>query len=119
MSSIVVSRSTIGGALGRETCGEALEHGAHLREHSEIEHVHVRDEDAAPRVDLDQALALEPLERLPHRRSPDAEPLLQLPFADDRAGCELERDDELADREVRAVAERLRLGGLGLVDVDG
>ena len=72
----------------------------------EIAHVHLRHEDAAPREHLDEALLREPAERLPHRRAPDAELLGQLGLADDGAGRQLERDDQLANRVVRAVGER-------------
>ena len=102
-------------ALGGEPRAEALERHAHLGEDGEVEDVHVRDEDAPARVDLDEALALEPLQRLAHGRPADVEPVLQLALADDRARRELQRDDELPDRVVRAIRQRLGLGRLGLV----
>ena len=92
-------------ALGREPRRLALEHEPHLGEPRDVADVDAGDEDPAPRKDLDELLAGEVAERLADRRPPHAEPLHQLALADDRARRELERDDQLADRVVRAVRD--------------
>ncbi len=63
---------------------------------------------------LDEAFAGEQPQRLAHGRAADAEACHQLALVHDRAGLQLERDDQLADPVVGLVRERLRLAGLGL-----
>ena len=64
--------------LRRQPRGLGLEHRAHLAEPREVAHVDGRDEDPAPRIDLDEPLLREPAQRLAHRRAADAEPRRQL-----------------------------------------
>ena len=51
---------------------QRLEYGAHLRDLQHIAGVQPGHADAAARLDGDQPLSLEPLERLPHRDMTDA-----------------------------------------------
>ena len=105
-------------ALGSESRRLALEHETDLRQARDVSDVDAGDEDPAAREDLDELLAGEVAERLADRRPPHAQLLHQLALADDGARGELERDDQLADRVVRAVREGLLVGRPGLVDVE-
>ena len=93
-----------------------LERRPHLREAAEILDLDARDEHPATRVHVDEPLVGEALECLTNRRPAGRETLHQRPLTDDRARLELERDDQLTDRKVRALALRPRVGGLRLVD---
>ena len=99
--------------LGREPRRLALEHEPHLGKTRDVPDVDPGDEDPATREHLDELLPGEVAERLAHRCPPHPEPFHQLALAHDRPGRELERDDQLADRVVRPVGERLLVGDDG------
>ena len=81
--------------------------GPHLAEAREISHVDGRDEHAAAGIDLDELLLRQPAQGLAHGRATDPEALDQLRARSrSRARRKLQRDDQLADREVRLVGER-------------
>ena len=82
----------------------------------EVADVDRRDDDAAPRIDLDELLLRERAQRLAHRRAPEAEPLHQLALADRGTRRELEGDDQLPDAVVRPLTERQRRVGRGCKD---
>ena len=99
--------------LGGEARSEALERDSRFREEREVADVDRGDDDAAPRIDLDELLLRERAQRLPHRCAPESEPLHQLALADRGTRCELEGDDQLPDAVVGALTERQRPVGLG------
>ena len=106
----------LGEPFGGESRADGLERGPYLGEAAEILDLDARDEHPATRVHVHEPLVREALERLANRRPTGLESLHQCPLADDRARLELERDDQLADREIGALALRPRVGGLRLVD---
>ena len=95
--------------LDRALRGQAgrlgLEHEPHLAEPGEIAHVDGRDEDPASREHLDEPFLREPAERLADGRPADPELRRQLRLAHRRAGWQLERHDQLANRVVRPIGE--------------
>ena len=67
----------LGAALGGELCRLRFEHGAQLVDTAEVAVVEVGHERATARQDHDEALPLQPSQRLAHRRQADVEALSQ------------------------------------------
>src|ERR671914_529966 len=82
--------------------------GADLVDAREVGDVDLADERAAAGDDGDEAVAVQALDRLAHRRAADPEPAREVLLAQQRAGSEGDADDLLAQLEVGAVGERAR-----------
>ena len=114
---VTESRELVALFVSRARGGEAgcfgLEHRAHLGDPREIADIDAGDEHTATRKDLDQLLLREPAERLAHRRPSDAKALDESPLVDQRTRRQLQRDDQVADRDVGALGKRgsLQCGG--------
>jgi hypothetical protein len=87
--------------------GDHRLHRAAQLEHPQLApHVDRRDRDAAPRLDADQVLARETLQRFANRRAADAELFRQHRFGHDDPCGELPMHDQLLERRVRLVGQR-------------
>ena len=113
----VVERHPLGGAAD----GERLERLAHVDDLLAVLGAEAADDELAARADLEQALAAQQLERLPHGRLRDAELLGQRGLAHDRPDRQAAAEDLSPDVLVGALAQtaerrvgRMPLGGLGL-----
>src|SRR5918992_3794002 len=80
--------------------------GADLVDAREVGDVDLADERAATRDDGDEAVAVQALDRLAHRRAADPEPACEVLLAQQRARGEGHADDLLAQLQVGATGER-------------
>ena len=93
-----------------------LEHEPRLEPLADVVEPDLGDEEAAVDLELDEAVAGEPAQRLAHRAARDPEPVGELALAEPRARRERARDDQRADLVVgeaddRADAQRRRRAG--------
>ena len=109
------ARSRRIGALRGARGHQCLQRPAQLQHPELAAHVDRRDGDAASRLDADEMLAREPLQRLADRCAADAEPLREHRFGHQRAGREPAVHDHLLERRVSMLGERqlrsVRAGG--------
>ena len=99
----LVGREALGGAAR----GVPLELHAHVGDRREVGDVDLRGEGAAARIDRDEALERQALDRLAHRRAAHLELAPERVLVDRRARRDGQRDDAVAQLGVGAIGEQL------------
>ena len=103
-----------GDALGGTIGGVALQLHPHVGDVGQVGDVDLRGERPAAREHRDQVLQRQPLDRLAHRRAPDAQLAPEHVLVDRRPGRDPQRHDPVAQIVVRPIGQQLaRDPGLG------
>ena len=109
----------VGDPLGGAVRGVPLELRAHVGDVREVGDVDLRGERAAAREHRDEVLEREPLDRLAHRRAAHLELAAEQVLVDRRARRDPQRDDPVAQLDVRAIGQQLAgdAGAVGRVAI--